>query len=69
MRTLYVKQEIFEKIGVDDPAKYQKVAYNHYKKKFAALCLDGVMDYVNEFNGFNFLTRPLWKKVLGVKFK
>jgi len=68
MRTLYVKKEIFEKIGVDNPAKYQKAAYKHFKNKFSSHCLDGIMDYVNEFNGFNFLTKPLWKKVLGVKF-
>lgn len=69
MRTLYVKQEIFEKIGVDDPVKYQKVAYKHFKNKFATLCLKGTIEYIEDFNGFNFITRPLWKKVLGVKFK
>lgn len=65
MRTLYVKQEIFEMIGVSDSKKYFKVAYKNYKKKFAANCLDGAIEYVNEFRGFNFITKPLWKLILG----
>ena len=61
MRTLYVKTEIFERIGVDDPKKYQKAAYNNFKKKFGRLCLDESIEFVNSFNGFNWLTRPFWK--------
>lgn len=68
MRTLYVKQDIFKAIGVDDPGKYQKAAYKHYKKKFASECLDGSIQYVKDFNGFNLITRPLWKRVLGVEY-
>ena len=68
MRTLYVKKEIFEAIGVDDPEKYQKAAYQHYKIKFANECLDGSIEYVKEFNGFNRITKPLWKRVLGVSY-
>lgn len=68
MRTLYVKKETFEKIGLENPAKYQKAAYNHFKGKFAEHCLKGPMEYVHEFNGFNFLTKALWRRILGVKF-
>jgi len=69
MRTLYVKQEIFEHIGVDKPAIYQKAAYKNYKKKFAKYCLDGAIEYVEEFKGFNRFTRLMWKWVLGVSIK
>lgn len=67
MRTLYVKKEIFEAIGVDNPAHYQKVAYRHYKKKFASNCLDSSIAFVKEIGGFNFITRPIWRMVLGAK--
>lgn len=69
MRTLYVKQEIFESIGVDNPKAYQKAAYKNFKNKFATHCLPGIIENVNEFNGFNFITRPFWKRVLGVNFQ
>jgi len=67
MRTLYVKQEIFERIGVDNPKDYQKVAYKHYKKNFAETCLDEAIEFVKEINGFNKFTRFMWRKVLGAK--
>lgn len=67
MRTLYVKKEIFERIGVDDPMKYQKAAYGHYRHKFAEHCLEDSIEFVQDFNGFNWLTRPLWKWILKAK--
>lgn len=67
MRTLYVKEEIFEAIGVDNPKHYQKIAYKHYKKKFAQNCLQSSIAFVKEIGGFNFITRPIWRWVLGAK--
>ena len=64
MRTLYVKEEIFRRIGVDDPKKYQQAAYRNFRKKYAGQCLDEAIEFVREFNGFNWLTRPLWKLII-----
>ena len=69
MRTLYVKQEIFERIGVDDPKKYQRAAYRHFRYKYADQCLKESIEFVHEFKGFNWFTRPLWKIVLRAKYK
>lgn len=69
MRTLYVKREIFERIGVDRPDHYQKVAYKNYREKFACYCLDEAVRFVDKIKGFNWLTRPLWRWVLGAKLQ
>lgn len=61
MRTLYVKQEIFERIGVADSKKYQKAAYKHFRSKFAQHCLTEALAFVENFGGMNYLTRPIWK--------
>lgn len=61
MRTLYVKQEIFERIGVTDPKKYQKAAYKNFRSKFAQHCLTEALEFVENFGGMNYLTRPIWK--------
>jgi len=67
MRTLYVKKEIFERIGVSNAMHYQRVAYGHYRQKFAQYCLDEAIEFVNGFKGFNWVTRPLWRLVLQAK--
>ncbi len=67
MRTLYVRREIFERLGVDRPQNYQKKAYRHYKQKFAEHCLGEAVEFVDEFGGFNWLSRPLWKIILKAK--
>ena len=61
MRTLYVKTEIFERIGVENPKKYQKAASKNLSKRFGPLCLDETIKFVTSFNGFNWLTRPIWR--------
>lgn len=65
MRTLYVKTEIFRRIGVDNPEKYQRVAFKNFKQKFAKYCLDDSIEFVQSFNGFNVLTRPMWRLLVG----
>ena len=66
MRTLYVKKEIFERIGVSDAQKYQRAAYTHYRQKFADECLDEAVEFTQSIGGFNRFTKWCWKKVLSV---
>jgi hypothetical protein len=67
MRTLYVKQAVFKSIGVNDPKKYAAAARKNLKKKFGQHCLHDTINFINEINGFNFLTRPLWRWVLSAR--
>ena len=64
MRSLYVTKENFEAIGVDDPGKYAEVARKNLKQKFGGFYLDEIIEFVKEFNGFNFITKPLWRSIL-----
>ncbi len=66
MRTLYVQRAFFDRLGVSDPDTYYKAARKRFKKNFADNCLTESVDYVKGFNGFNFITRPLWRSILGV---
>lgn len=67
IRTMYVKREIFERIGIDDPDKYYKLAYANYKQKFAEKCLGDIIEFVDSWKGFNRATRWAWRRVLGAK--
>jgi len=67
MRSLYVTKENFEAIGVNDPAYYAKAAKKNLKEKFGHYYLDELIEFVNEFNGFNFITKPLWRGILSAK--
>lgn len=67
MRTLYVQKSFFEKIGVKEPKKYYKAALQNYNKKFSDYALQSIIEFTKEINGFNWLTRPLWRWVLKVK--
>ena len=64
MRTLYVKKEFFEKIGVENPDKYYKAAIKNYRVSFAKNSLKGSIEFVNTFNGLNWITKPLWRSIL-----
>ncbi|MEQ1800078.1 MAG: diiron oxygenase [Lacibacter sp.] len=64
MRSLYVTEQNFEAIGVNDPALYAKAAKKNLKEKFGQYYLDELIEFVKEFNGFNFITKPLWKRIL-----
>jgi hypothetical protein len=65
-QSVYVRSEIYERIGIANPKAVRNQAFGHYQQKFANECLDTVKELVNEFNGFNWLTRPLWKWVLKI---
>jgi P-aminobenzoate N-oxygenase AurF len=65
-QTIYVRSEIYERIGIKNPEAVRKEAFLHYQKKFAAECMGTVVDFVNSFNGFNAITRPLWRRLLSI---
>jgi hypothetical protein len=67
MRSLYVTKENFEAIGITNTAKYAAAARKQLKQKFGKEYLDEIIGFVQEFNGFNFITKPLWKRILAAK--
>jgi P-aminobenzoate N-oxygenase AurF len=67
MRSLYIQEKFFSQLGVSEPRKYYKAAIANYNKIYAQYALDDVKELVSSFNGFNWLTRPLWKWILKVK--
>lgn len=67
MRTMYVRWKNFEAIGVKNPKVYAKAARQNLKLKFGALCLQDAISFVDEFNGFNFITKPLWRFFIKAK--
>jgi len=67
VRTMYVKREIYQRIGLENPDAVYQIARKNFKQKFAEKCLDDIMEFVNEWGGFNRLTRFAWRWVLGAK--
>lgn len=67
MRTLYVKQEIFERAGIPNARAVYKEARKNYKNKFAAVCLGDAIEFAEGFNGMNWITRPFWRRLLNAK--
>lgn len=67
VRTMYVKREIYQRIGLQNPDVVYKAALKNFKQKFADKCLDDIIEFVNEWGGFNRLTRFAWRFVLGAK--
>jgi len=67
VRTMYVKREIYERIGMRDPDTAYKLASKNFKQKFAEKCLDDIVEFVDSWKGFNFLTRFAWRWILGAK--
>lgn len=66
MRTLYVQKQFFINLGLPDAEKYYKTAQKNYKIKFAEFALEATVEFVKSFNGFNYLTKPLWRNILNV---
>lgn len=66
MRSLYVKKRFFEDLQVVDAEKYYKAAKANFASKFGKFACGEAVTFVNKINGFNFITRPLWKLVLNV---
>jgi len=67
LRTMYIKQEIFERVGIHDSGNIYKQAFKRYKKRFSEICLKDIITFVNEWNGFNLLTRWAWRVMLNVQ--
>jgi hypothetical protein len=67
VRTMYVKKEIFERIGLENPDEVYKLAFKNFKRKFAETCLKDIILFVDEWKGFNRATRWAWRRILGAK--
>jgi len=67
VRTMYVKKEIYERIGLENPGEAYKLASANFKTKFAETCLNDIIKFVDGWGGFNRLTRWAWRSVLGAK--
>lgn len=67
VRTMYVKREIYQRIGLENPDQIYKAASKNFKKKFAEKCLEDIIEFVDQWGGFNRLTRFAWRWVLGAK--
>ncbi|HTI61418.1 diiron oxygenase [Mucilaginibacter sp.] len=67
VRTMYVKKEIFERIGLQNPDKVYKIASKNFKNKFAETCLNDIIEFVDSWHGFNRATRWAWRWVLNAK--
>lgn len=64
VRTMYVKQEIYERIGLSNSKETYQIAYKNFKQKFADKCLDDIIEFVDSWKGFNNLTRWAWRWLL-----
>ena len=67
VRTMYVKREIYERIGMENPEQAYKLASKNFKKKFSERCMDDIVEFVHEWKGFNNLTRWAWRWLLDAK--
>jgi hypothetical protein len=67
VRTLYVKKEIYNRIGLENPEEVYQLARNNYKSKFTGIGLSKVIDFVDSWGGFNRATRWAWRLLMDVK--
>ena len=67
VRSMYVKREIFERIGLENPDEVYQLASKNFKQKFSEKCLHDIVEFVDEWKGFNFATRWAWRWILGAK--
>jgi hypothetical protein len=67
VRTMYVKKEIYQRIGMENPDEAYKLASSNFKKKFSETCLNDIITFVDSWKGFNLVTRWAWRAVLGAK--
>lgn len=61
---MYVKREIFDRIGVEDAGHVYRMASRNYKRIFARSCLGSISEFVQGFGGFNWITKPVWRWLL-----
>lgn len=67
LRTMYVQQEIFDRAGIHDSKRLVKKAKKHYRNKFTEYCLHSSIQFTKEMKGFNWITRPVWNRLLNTK--
>jgi hypothetical protein len=67
IRTLYVRKEIYRRIGLEQPNAVYKQAFKNYKIKFTEIGLKGVVEFVDSWDGFNMATKWAWRWLMGVK--
>jgi P-aminobenzoate N-oxygenase AurF len=67
MRSMYVKKEIYKKINIPDADVTFRKAKSNYKQRFAEQCLDDLIPFVQQINGFNWATKWLWRLLIKVK--
>ena len=66
-QSTYIRAEIYRDIGLKNPNRIHRQAFRHYQTRFAKECLGSVQEFVGSINGFNFLTRPLWRWVMKIQ--
>src|ERR1700712_4760129 len=64
VRTMYVKQEIYQRIGLENPRQVYKLAEKNFKSKFGQTCLKDIIPFVQEWKGLNRMTRWAWRWLL-----
>jgi hypothetical protein len=67
VRTMYVKKDIYERIGMENPQLAYQLASKNFKQKFSDRCLKDIIEFVDDGKGFNNLTRWAWRWLLGAK--
>jgi len=67
LRTLYVKKEIYQRIGMQNPDLAYKLASKNYKQKFTESCLGEMIEFVDSWRGFNSATRWAWRWLMNAK--
>ncbi|WP_428331221.1 diiron oxygenase [Mucilaginibacter sp.] len=67
VRTMYVKKEIYERIGLENPEEAYKLASKNFRNKFSENCLKDIIKFVDEWKGFNLVTRWAWRWLLNAK--
>lgn len=66
-QSTYVRTDIYRAVGIDHPNRVRRQAFADYQARFASECLGTIRELVHSFNGFNALTRPLWRRILKVE--
>ncbi|RFZ81067.1 hypothetical protein DYU05_20110 [Mucilaginibacter terrenus] len=67
VRTMYVRKEIYERIGINNADAVFKEATRNYRSKFTQNCLGHIIEFVDSWGGFNLLTRWAWRWLLHAK--
>lgn len=67
VRTMYVKEEIFIRAGIPHSKQLFRKAKKHYRNKFTNYCLSTTIEFTKEMKGFNWITRPIWNRLLNTQ--